>query len=361
MKMIKKLLGFLVIIFVVLMINNVQCSAQETQYTDNVIPTMTSNTLPSGVASASSVYNSDIVCPAYLAFDRKISSTSLWLASKGTSSGWLEYEFLTPKCITKYTIISTNPIYSIKEMPTSWTFEAWDKELSKWVVLDSRSSVTNWSVGVKKEFMFSNNTLYTKYRINITASGEAGMTVGIGEMEMMETVTAPTNLTAAGGNSNVILSWDSIINAQSYIIKRSKTQGGIYETIKTIDAITGISTVTYTDNDLINDTTYYYVVTAIVSGKESVNSNEAFATPTDILGSNNGILELTMTNGGIKSYNLTALELDSFLTWYDKRSVGIGKSYYVFVKKSDIKPFISKKEYISYDKISSFEVCEYNE
>jgi|GEM_PF-4622729 len=74
---------------------------------------------------------------------------------------------------------------------------------------------------------------------------------------------------------------------------------------------------------------------------------------------NPGILEVTMTNGQIKEYDLTAIELKSFLTWYDNSSTGMDKAYYIFVKKNNIKPFLSRKEYIAYDKISSFEVKEY--
>ncbi|MFA9466785.1 MAG: hypothetical protein ACERKN_21200 [Velocimicrobium sp.] len=81
---------------------------------------------------------------------------------------------------------------------------------------------------------------------------------------------------------------------------------------------------------------------------------------TDFSGSSS-ILEITMTNGTIKEYSLTIDELEAFLTWYDNRSDGTGKSYYRIPKKSNIKPFLSRKEYLSFDKIYSFEVKDYNE
>ncbi len=80
-----------------------------------------------------------------------------------------------------------------------------------------------------------------------------------------------------------------------------------------------------------------------------------------VITGNSAILEITMVNGVIKEYDLNAAELDSFLTWYDSSSEGSVPSYYIFNKKNNIKPFLSRKEYISYNKIASFEVKEYTE
>lgn len=170
----------------------------------------------------------------------------------------------------------------------------------------------------------------------------------------------PTNLIATSGNYEINLSWDAVEEATSYNIKRSTTAGGPYETIATSSAVT------FTDSDVEPDTTYYYVVSAVVSAAESSNSNEASATPTEETTGpghegNYSTLTLTMTNGGLKSHDLSIKDLDDFLAWYDDRSNGTGKTYYVFNKTTSIAPYLSVKEYISFDKISSFEVKEYNE
>lgn len=168
--------------------------------------------------------------------------------------------------------------------------------------------------------------------------------------------TAPTNLDAIAGNKKVDLKWDAVEGSTIYNVKRSLTPGGPYETITTTSAIT------YTDTNVANGTTYYYVVTAVIDGKEGPNSNEASATPTGpVITGNSSILEITMVTGEIKEYDLTAAELQSFLTWYDGRSNGADKAYYMIPKKNNIKPFLSRKEYIAFDKISSFEVKEYTE
>ncbi len=362
MKRFKGVLVFVLLFILSFFINSSNSSAEEVLYTDNVIPSMTSNTSPSGEASASSFYTTPdgYKFSAWIAFtNNDYSIHSSWSTENGTTTGWLAYEFPEAKSITKYTIISRIPVADIKELPRDWTFEAWDARIGKWVVLDTRSKVTDWKTGEIKEFIFENHSLYKKYRINITANcGNSNYTV-IGKLGMMETISTSTNLTAASGNSYVDLSWENIINAQYYNIKRSKTAGGPYETIATSSAIT------YKDTGLTNGSTYYYVVSAVVSGTERANSNEASSTPTavtnpDYLG-NYATLVITMTNGGIKEYSLPIVDIDKFITWYDNKSDGTGKSYYTFTKPSNIVPFLRIKEYISFDKISSFEVKEFNQ
>lgn len=167
------------------------------------------------------------------------------------------------------------------------------------------------------------------------------------------------NLVAAQGNEQVSLSWGAIEDATSYNVKRSSVQGGPYELVATT------SSTTYTDTNLINGTSYYYIVSANISGKEKSTSNEASVTPIaatnpDYLG-NYATLVIEMTNGGIKEYSLPIVDIDNFITWYDNKSDGTGKSYYTFTKLSNIVPYLRIKEYISFDKISSFEVKEFNQ
>ncbi len=169
--------------------------------------------------------------------------------------------------------------------------------------------------------------------------------------------TQPTNLTAAPGNAAVALSWDSVEDAVSYNIKRSTNEGGPYTTIAT-----GVTDTAYTDATATNGITYYYVVSAVTAAGESEDSNEASATPEapPAIG-NSAILEITVTTGVIKEYDVTAAELQDFLSWYDGSSSGADKAYYIFTKKNNIAPFLSRKEYLAFDKIVGFEVKEYED
>jgi hypothetical protein len=85
---------------------------------------------------------------------------------------------------------------------------------------------------------------------------------------------APTGLTASPGNSQVSLTWNASAGAESYNVRGSTTIGGPYTTIAT-----SVTANSYTDTGLNNGTTYYYVVSAVNAQGESIDSNEASATP----------------------------------------------------------------------------------
>ena len=171
---------------------------------------------------------------------------------------------------------------------------------------------------------------------------------------------APTNLTSVTNNNKIQLSWtpaSDATTATTYIIKRREDGQINYTTLQTLWNQTSYIDI---DSSLMTGKTYYYVVQAVnAMGIGSLLSNEVSVVPE--IHFNNGILEITLTNGQIKEYDMTAAELQNYLTWYDNRSEGTGKSYFKFIKKCAVKPFISRIEYISFDKISNFEVKEYAE
>jgi hypothetical protein len=85
--------------------------------------------------------------------------------------------------------------------------------------------------------------------------------------------SAPTNLMAAAGSAQVALSWNESLWAASYTVSRSTTSGGPYTMIgSTI-------TTSYTDTNLVNGTTYYYVVSSVNSYGAGANSIEVAAAP----------------------------------------------------------------------------------
>lgn len=83
---------------------------------------------------------------------------------------------------------------------------------------------------------------------------------------------APTGLVATASDTKVALSWTAN-GATSYNVKRSLTSGRGYVTLSNVSASS------FTDATVTNGTTYYYVVSAVISGVESGNSAEVVATP----------------------------------------------------------------------------------
>jgi hypothetical protein len=85
--------------------------------------------------------------------------------------------------------------------------------------------------------------------------------------------TAPTILTVTTNYGQVTLTWSAVTGATSYNVKRSPSSGGPYATIVSTTATS------YTDTNVMNGTTYYYVVSASNAGGEGPNSAEVSATP----------------------------------------------------------------------------------
>jgi fibronectin type 3 domain-containing protein len=75
-------------------------------------------------------------------------------------------------------------------------------------------------------------------------------------------------LTGALNGSVAEISWNNVLGAPAYSVKRSTTPGGPYQTIATVTGIT------YADSTVEVGQTYYYVVTTVNGTAESVNSNE---------------------------------------------------------------------------------------
>lgn len=142
----------------------------------NLIPTMTSNTTPNGIASASSEANEGNM--AWHSMDKDI--TTKW-TGEGTPS-WLAYEFISSKIIIQYTIIgciAEQETYT----PKDWTFAGWNGSI--WITLDTQNNQIGWVTGEKRTFPISNTIPYIKYRINITANNGHATYVTVVEIEMM--------------------------------------------------------------------------------------------------------------------------------------------------------------------------------
>ena len=101
--------------------------------------------------------------------------------------------------------------------------------------------------------------------------------VALTPQQLLVPVTAttgvPANLTATAGDAQVLLTWNSVTNADYYNLKRSTNNGGPYTVIKSL------TSTNFTDTNVVNGTTYYYVVSGYGVGGESANSTQASSTP----------------------------------------------------------------------------------
>jgi hypothetical protein len=87
--------------------------------------------------------------------------------------------------------------------------------------------------------------------------------------------SAPTYLTATGGNRQVVLAWTASSGATSYNVYQGIVSGGESST----PIATGVTAATYTVTGLTNEQAYFFTVVAVDAGGMSGYSNEATATP----------------------------------------------------------------------------------
>ncbi|MGG4455803.1 discoidin domain-containing protein [Brevibacillus porteri] len=158
-------------------------------YSSNMIPAMTSNTTPSGIASASSVHSAFQTEPWY-AFDKDTSPLNTLWAPHGIPHGWLQYEFESPQVISKYAITATKATdINLLGSQRDWTFEGYSDKESRWIILDQRTNVSTWKPAELREYVFFNNHPYKKYRINVTGNNGHSL-LEIQELAMMTSASS---------------------------------------------------------------------------------------------------------------------------------------------------------------------------
>ncbi len=86
-------------------------------------------------------------------------------------------------------------------------------------------------------------------------------------------IAAPANVTGLGLYGQVQLNWWETAGAGSYNVKRSLISGGPYVTL------TNVTAADFTDTNVVNNRSYYYVVSALSAAGESTNSVEVATGP----------------------------------------------------------------------------------
>ncbi|WP_186328441.1 fibronectin type III domain-containing protein [Paenibacillus sp. 32O-W] len=116
----------------------------------------------------------------------------------------------------------------------------------------------------------------TPYYFTVSASNSVGE--GPNAAEVTATPSAappePTGVSVHAGDKQIRLSWDAVAGAESYTVRSSTVSGGPY----TI-AASGLAETEYTYTGLLNNRTYYFVISAETNGVEGRTSEEIAASP----------------------------------------------------------------------------------
>ncbi|QYK68233.1 fibronectin type III domain-containing protein [Paenibacillus sp. S02] len=189
--------------------------------------------------------------------------------------------------------------------------------------------------------------------------------IDIDENGQLIDMNVPINLKATPGDSQVTLKWDQTKDAESYTVKYGTESGKYTESATATKDAYG----NFIIPGLTNGTKYYFVVSAKANGVDSEYSNEASATPQGGGGQpdpepttgDRAILVVTMTTGLEKEFDLSMKEVNDFIAWYEGKQAGSGSASYAINKHDNNKgPFSSRKDYMLYDRILTFEVSEYS-
>ncbi|MCU6710084.1 discoidin domain-containing protein [Paenibacillus sp. J5C_2022] len=153
---------------------------------DNLIPIMTSDTTPSGIASVSSTFSSSYL--AWRLFDKD--NSSHWL-SNSTLNQWMKYEFPSAVTAHSYKLTSSATTGSPNDMIREWVLEGSNDD-SVWGELDTRNNQTNWGLPETREYSIGTPLLYKYYRIRIITNNGTSTYHRVSGWELIGTETPAT-------------------------------------------------------------------------------------------------------------------------------------------------------------------------
>ncbi|MGQ8871424.1 discoidin domain-containing protein [Paenibacillus sp. TSA_86.1] len=158
------------------------------------IPFMDSNTSPSGIAAASSIYIGASTYEPWRAFNGTSSNAAdCWATESGKVTGWLAYKFTGKVSVYKYSITSRNSSvagdYAKESAPKKWTFEGSNDGVS-WTVLDTQLNVTNWSINETRIFEITESSVesFINFRLNISENNGGNSFTTVAELRMFERI-----------------------------------------------------------------------------------------------------------------------------------------------------------------------------
>jgi poly(3-hydroxybutyrate) depolymerase len=150
----------------------------------------------------------------------------------------------------------------------------------------TNSSVASVTAGLATAIGAGSTTI----QCALSVSGSASLTA------LVTVPTPPTGISVSTGNMQVSLTWLPSLGATSYTVARSTMSLGPYT------AVASVSTNSFNDIGLTNNTTYYYVVAAVSSAGASAYSSQVNATPQILPGAGSARIYFTTWNGLAREY-----------------------------------------------------------
>jgi fibronectin type 3 domain-containing protein len=140
----------------------------------------------------------------------------------------------------------------------------------------------------------------------------------------------PTNLVATAGAARVTLTWSATPGATFYNIYRGTSAGGE----ATQPFATGITGTSFAHTGLTAGGTYYYKITAVTGGVESVQSAEVFAAPTG-----NGLSATYYAGANFTGAKVQRVDPQVNFNWGTTApAAGIPKDFYSVVWTGTLRP-----------------------
>ncbi|MEE9557281.1 MAG: hypothetical protein V3V76_08475 [Candidatus Adiutricales bacterium] len=155
--------------------------------TTDLVPVMTSDTTPSGVCSASTVFGAG--SEAFRAFDE---ASDEWLTQNGVSTGWVQYQFTSGQVAFAVRLQCGN---NVTQMIRDFTVEGSNTGAfsGEETILATVTNETGWSINEKRTFDFASPGSFQFYRVDITAVN-GGLVVRVQEVEFLDSAVVDMTL-----------------------------------------------------------------------------------------------------------------------------------------------------------------------
>lgn len=190
--------------------------------TQVTVPKMTSDTTPSGVASASSIYSAQSTTKyAYLAFDGNVDRTNMWNTAENQSSAWLQYEFPSAVVIDSFSMITeyTSRGLMVKQFEILGSNDGFVNDSHTLYTSEVFANQTGGPAAYTKTGNLTSTGAYKYYRFNVLSTYDTSGYIGLYELQLYgengitEDATAMTYIGLNNYCANTLLADNDWLNA----------------------------------------------------------------------------------------------------------------------------------------------------